>query len=205
MIRNIPAPIPSWRWGWPFKLLPEESDLPDRRDIDAVVSNTGRVLLLNEDSHNLWINSLALERAGITIKDTPDPGGGSRFTRDKVNNPSGHGHRSRWRPGRFVNTIRPLTDDVLNGAMDIYLNQARANGVTAYHEMGMLTPVESDAKKGYAYMRSLEDKGALPVRVVGVVHKEGAYDPSDEGLKFTCSACRIGTAPTNPSSFRSMA
>ncbi len=176
--KEHPGTDPIMAWGWPFKLFPKESDLPTAKEIDAVVSNRP-VLLLNEDSHNLWLNTMALERAGIT-KDTPDPGGGSRFTRDKAGNPAGMAIEvaATW---TVLNTIHPLTDDVLNGAMDIYLNQARANGVTAYHEMGMLTPVESDAKKGYAYMRSLEDKGTLPVRVVGVVHKEGAYDPSDEG------------------------
>lgn len=46
------------------------------------------VILVSFDLHAAWVNSRAMEVAGIT-KDTPDPPGGI-YVRDKDGNPTGY-------------------------------------------------------------------------------------------------------------------
>ena len=71
----------SWyHFFWDDKTLPTKASLdkyfPDRP-----------VFLLNAEAHGAWVNSKALEIAGVT-KDTPDPFGGA-FIRDENGEPTG--------------------------------------------------------------------------------------------------------------------
>ena len=59
---------------------------PHRRDLDAVVPDRP-VFLMNTDTHAAWVNSKALELAGITA-DTPDPWDGY-YVRDADGMPTG--------------------------------------------------------------------------------------------------------------------
>ena len=64
--------------------------LPRKEDLDAIVPDRP-VFLFNKDVHGAWVNSVALERAGIT-KDTPDPSDG-RIERDaETGEPTGMLH-----------------------------------------------------------------------------------------------------------------
>ena len=55
--------------GWSNTVVPDLGPLAT--DLDAVVSDRP-VVIMSEDGHSYWVNSKALELAGIT-KDTPDP------------------------------------------------------------------------------------------------------------------------------------
>ena len=63
--------------GWSMGDFP--GGLPTREELDAVVADRP-VALTNRDYHGMWVNSKALEVAGITDS-TPDPEGG-RIERD---------------------------------------------------------------------------------------------------------------------------
>jgi predicted amidohydrolase YtcJ len=63
--------------GWSLSAFPNA--IPEASLIDAVVSDRP-VSLSSSDGHSLWVNSRALEAAGIT-RETPDPPGG-RIDRD---------------------------------------------------------------------------------------------------------------------------
>ena len=63
--------------GWSMSDFP--GGLPTREELDAVVSDRPAALT-NRDYHGMWVNSKALEVAGITDS-TPDPEGG-RIERD---------------------------------------------------------------------------------------------------------------------------
>ena len=62
---------------------------PRREDLDRVVPDRP-VIFPNRDGHDVWVNSKALELAGIT-KDTPDPDDG-RIARDPDGTPIGTLH-----------------------------------------------------------------------------------------------------------------
>src|SRR5271157_641692 len=59
---------------------------PTKELLDSIVPNKP-VVLFSLDCHALWVNSKALEMAGITNR-TPDPSGGT-IERDSKGNPSG--------------------------------------------------------------------------------------------------------------------
>ncbi|HDR5354154.1 TPA: amidohydrolase [Bacillus thuringiensis] len=70
--------------GWSNVIFPSIG--PSKESLDAVVPDIP-VALLSEDFHSLWVNSKALEIAGIT-KDTPNPEGGV-IERNTEGEPSG--------------------------------------------------------------------------------------------------------------------
>jgi predicted amidohydrolase YtcJ len=70
--------------GWSLDAFP--GGLPDRHALDAVVSDRP-VFLPNRDGHGSWVNSRALELAGID-RSTPDPHDG-RIERDAAGDPTG--------------------------------------------------------------------------------------------------------------------
>ena len=73
--------------GWSQDVFPR--GCPAKEDIDAIVSDRP-VFLPNRDGHSAWVNSKALEIAGITA-DTPDPADG-RIERNADGSPQGTLH-----------------------------------------------------------------------------------------------------------------
>jgi predicted amidohydrolase YtcJ len=65
--------------GWAMEYFP--GGTPRKEDLDAIVPDRP-VFLFNRDVHGAWVNSRALEAAGIH-RDTPDPADG-RIERDPV-------------------------------------------------------------------------------------------------------------------------
>lgn len=65
--------------GW-LDTLWETPGYPTKEELDAVAPDNP-VILIRSDNHMCWVNSKALELAGIT-KDTPDPQGGKIFKTD---------------------------------------------------------------------------------------------------------------------------
>lgn len=73
--------------GWMMSAFP--GGTPTAADLDTVVPDRP-VFLPNRDHHGAWVNSRALEVAGVT-RETPDPPYG-RFERDPDGNPTGTLH-----------------------------------------------------------------------------------------------------------------
>ena len=87
-IRNFADESPDQPWvlgrGWLYGTFP--GGLPTRQQLDAVVSD--RPALMDcYDGHTVWVNSRALELAGIT-RETPDPPKGV-IVRDASGEPTG--------------------------------------------------------------------------------------------------------------------
>lgn len=88
-IRNFARERSGERWvrgrGWLYSPFP--GGLPTRQQLDAVVSDRPAVMTCY-DGHSVWINSKALELAGIT-KATPDPKNGVIVKDAKTGEPTG--------------------------------------------------------------------------------------------------------------------
>ncbi|MGW4160285.1 amidohydrolase [Streptomyces sp. NPDC004788] len=88
IIAGFAAAHPDHEWitggGWSMESF--EGGLPTRQLLDELVADRP-VCLVNRDHHGSWVNSRALELAGITA-DTPDPADG-RIERDADGNPTG--------------------------------------------------------------------------------------------------------------------
>ncbi len=76
-VKEFAAAHPERAWilgrGWSYDAFGEKA-LPDKKFLDEVVPDRP-VLLRGYDGHTSWVNSKALEKAGIT-RDTPDPPNG---------------------------------------------------------------------------------------------------------------------------------
>ena len=90
-IRTYAAAHPELRWilggGWAMAAFP--GGTPTAADLDSVVADRP-VFLPNRDHHGAWVNTRAMEIAGID-RETPDPPHG-RFERDADGHPTGTLH-----------------------------------------------------------------------------------------------------------------
>lgn len=79
-------PGPAWITGSGWSLESFDGGRPTRQLLDSVVPDRP-VFLTNRDHHGAWVNTRALELAGLT-RDTPDPADG-RIEREGDGTPSG--------------------------------------------------------------------------------------------------------------------
>ncbi len=88
IVRDYAARNPDAEWitggGWAIGVFP--GGVPSRHDLDRVVPDRP-VFLSNRDHHAAWVNSRALELAGVGAS-TPDPPDG-RIERDRDGVPAG--------------------------------------------------------------------------------------------------------------------
>jgi predicted amidohydrolase YtcJ len=156
-VKKYAAEHPGIPWirgdGWSLGVF-APSGIPDRRLLDAVV-NDRPVYLESSDGHSAWVNSKALEVAGIT-KATPDPAGG-RIDRDpKTGEPVGALQDSAM---DLVNTHAPpyTAEERLEGLRYAvgYLNSL---GITSMQDASV-SPDQLDT------YRTLDEKGQLTMRV----------------------------------------
>lgn len=116
--------------GWSMDAFP--GGTPHRTQLDAVVPDRP-VVLPNRDGHGAWVNSRALEIAGIT-RDTPDPFDG-RIERDADGEPTGmlqEGAMGLVTPYIPAPTAKDFAAGLLAG--QAYLHSF---GITAWQDAGV--------------------------------------------------------------------
>ena len=161
VIRAYADANPDAEWiiggGWAMEYFP--GGTPRKEDLDAIVPDRP-VFLFNRDVHGAWVNSRALEIAGIDST-TPDPSDG-RIERDPVTGePSGTLHEGA--AYSLNDTFVPLpTDDDWQRAILNAQEYLHAFGITAWQD-AWVTP---DTLSAY---RSLASTGQLTARVVGAL------------------------------------
>jgi predicted amidohydrolase YtcJ len=130
---------------------------PTAAELDAVVSDRP-VLLHRVDGHAVWVNTKALEMAGIT-KGTPDPAGG-KIERDANGKPTGVLVDGAM---ELVNKVVPLaTPAEARGMLDGALAALTKVGLTSVHDAGIKV-VQDDLYRDYA------DHGKLTTRVYAMI------------------------------------
>ena len=155
---------------------------PRREDLDAIVADRP-VFLPNKDGHSAWVNSKALELAGID-RDTLDPADG-RIERDPDGTPSGTLHEGA---STIVERLTPRVDDDtmargLRGAQS-YLHSL---GITAWQD-AIVEPRDE------GIYRRASDEGWLTARVEGAMwweHERG-LDQVDELAERSRTGSRPG-------------
>ncbi len=158
-------------FGWRYGAFPPSG--PHRDLLDAIWPDTP-VVLLAIDGHAAWVNSKALEVAGIT-RDTPDPVPGfSTFKRDATGEATGYLIEV---PAllQVLQAAAPFTGTAIDAALVDWLPKASAAGITSVFDAGMQILPNED---GFALYEDLARRGALPFRVVGCYyHNDPAIDP----------------------------
>jgi predicted amidohydrolase YtcJ len=143
--------------GWAMEHFP--GGTPVKEDLDAVVPDRP-VFLFNRDVHGAWVNSRALELAGIT-RDTPDPVSG-RIERDPATGePTGTLHEGAAYELRD-RLLPPPTRREWEAAILDAQEHLHGMGITGWQD-AWVTPVTLEA------YRSLARSGALTARVVGAL------------------------------------
>jgi predicted amidohydrolase YtcJ len=130
---------------------------PTAAELDAVV-NDRPVLLHRVDGHAVWVNTKALEMAGIS-KDTADPSGG-KIERDASGKPTGVLVDAAM---ELVNRVVPLPTPVeARATLDVALQSLAKVGLTSVHDAG-IKAVQDDIYRDYA------DHGKLTTRVYAMI------------------------------------
>ena len=153
--------------GWWMAAFP--GGTPHRRDLDAVVADRP-VFLVNRDHHGAWVNSRALELAGIT-RDTPDPADG-RIERDAAGEPTGALHEGAMELVRRL-TPPPSDDELARGLAE---GQAflHSLGITAWQDAAV--GEEFSGRDTFDVYVSAAERGDLTARVVGALWWERDRD-----------------------------
>jgi predicted amidohydrolase YtcJ len=140
--------------GWAMEHFP--GGTPHRADLDAIVPDRP-VFLFNRDVHGAWVNSRALELAGID-RDTPDPADG-RIERDDSGEPTGMLHEGAAYALNDRHVPRPARAD-WEAAILRAQEHLHALGITGWQD-AWVTPSTQAAYE------SLAAAGRLTARVVG--------------------------------------
>ncbi len=151
-------PDETWIRGGGWYMAAFEGGTPQREDLDRVVPDRP-AFLTNRDGHGAWVNSKALELAGINA-DTLDPSDG-RIERDPDGSPSGTLHE-----GAMDLVTRLMPDDTpaeLEEALRLGQAHLHGFGITAWQD----AIIEPHAEE-HAYV-ALASRGELTARVVGAM------------------------------------
>jgi predicted amidohydrolase YtcJ len=142
--------------GWYMAAFP--GGAPDRDLLDRIVPDRPAALS-SRDGHSTWVNSRALELAGITA-DTADPPDG-RIERDEDGTPSGTLQEGA---ADLVDRLVPKdTPQELEAALRLGQQHLHRLGITAWQD----AIIEPDAEE-LAYV-ALASRGELTGRVVGAL------------------------------------
>ena len=164
-IRTYAAAHPDDEWivggGWQMSAFP--GGTPTAADLDAVVPDRP-AFLTNRDGHGAWVNSRALEVAGIH-RHTIDPADG-RIERMPDGTPSGTLHE-----GAMTLVNRLLPEDSADRMLEALLLGQRylhSFGITAWQDAIVGATYSDAADPAPSYVRA-EREGLLTGRVVGAL------------------------------------
>lgn len=164
-IREFAEEYPDREWitgrGW-NQVLWEENEFPTASDIDRVVS--GRpVYLTRVDGHAAWVNTKALELAGID-RDTPDVQGGT-ILRDESGDATGILIDVSMYPVRSLIPERDADDYEL--ALELAINEMKKYGLTSVHD------ARTDQDTWNLY-KKFADEGRMHTRIYAMIAGTGS-------------------------------
>ena len=161
LIRQYAAAHPDEPWitggGWLMSAFGPGA-LARKELIDAVVPDRP-VILWSRDGHTVWVNSKALEVAGITRK-TPDPPDG-RIDRDPRTG-AAIGSLQEGAGDLVAAHMPPQSDERRDAGLRYAIKYLNGLGITAVQDAS----VNEDDLKTY---RRLDDAGELSLHVVGSI------------------------------------
>ena len=141
--------------GWSMDSFP--GGTPTKEVLDRIVPDRP-VYLPNRDGHGAWVNSRAMELAGIT-RETPDPPDG-RIERDDAGEPSGTLHEGAM--DLVENVMPPVTEAEWEEGLRVAQQYLHSLGITAWQDAIVGGPY--DTLDAYTTMAG---RDALTARVIG--------------------------------------
>ena len=161
--------LPAGTWivgtGWNQEVWPDRK-FPNKADLDAVAPNHP-VSLTRTDGHALWVNSKALEMAGID-KTTATPAGGV-IEKDANGELTGIFYENAMAMIRAK--IIALSTERLKEAMLLAQAEMFSYGLTTSMSAGNMT---MNSAEDVQIMKSLYQSGELKVRIYAMINGEHA-------------------------------
>ncbi|MCF8069213.1 MAG: amidohydrolase [Desulfobacterales bacterium] len=156
--------------GWGNEPFPPIG--PRKEDLDTVVPDRP-ASLMSGDGHSVWVNSKAIEMAGVT-KDTPNPPGGVIERDPDTGEPSGTFRENAM--DLIYNVLPPFPVDRLKRGIHSYMKTAASEGITTVHDALLLMPDAEGTLLGYGNLRNnieafdqLTANDELTLRVRGTI------------------------------------
>ncbi|WP_166868505.1 amidohydrolase [Salinibacterium sp. ZJ70] len=146
--------------GWSMSVFP--GGTPTAAALDRAVSDRP-VFLTNRDGHGAWVNSRALELAGIDAR-TPDPADG-RIERDAAGNPTGTLHEGAM--SLVDRLLDPTSDDEMLAGLLRGQEHLHSYGITSWQD-AIIGAYADLIDGGPTYVRA-DREGLLTGRVVGAL------------------------------------
>lgn len=140
--------------GWSNTLFKKTG--PDRKFLDEIFPSIP-VVLSSEDGHSRWVNSRALELAGIS-RTTPDPAGGVIERDPSTGEPTGTLRETA--AGLVTKLLPEYGVDELKKGLEAYQTMALAFGITTAHDASIA--VEGNEIPAY---RAVEERLRMRFRV----------------------------------------
>ncbi|HZS77301.1 MAG TPA: amidohydrolase [Ktedonobacteraceae bacterium] len=156
LVRQRAEQTPAGQWiqggQWDKNLWPGQH-FPTKASLDAAAPQHP-VVLWSKDGHTVWVNSLALQRAGIS-KETPDPANGA-ILRDSDGEPTGM--LEEQEATELVFRVVDRHDPILTRHLvEEKIRELQRSGITTIHD------IEDD--EAFSLFQQLRDEGTLGVRV----------------------------------------
>lgn len=178
-IKNTPDGTWILGHGW------NQNDWPDglgnAADLDQVAPHHP-VYLTAKSLHAAWVNSLALQRAGIGPK-SPDPPEGF-IQRDEHGNPT----------GILFEKAQNLIKEVIPEPPPHQIEQALTNAFSYLWRMGLTCVHDFDDKSCFAALQSMHNRAELHLRVIKNIPQKDMLHAIDLGLQtgFGDNFLRVG-------------
>ncbi len=160
--RAVQTPEGRWILGgqWDKNRWPA-GNFPDKVSLDAVAPGHP-VALWSKDGHLLWVNSLALQRAGITAE-TPEPANGA-ILRDGSGEPTGI-LQEQEATNLVYSVIDQSSDTALTRMLvQRILKELQKSGITTIHDI--------EGMDALRLFQQLRDEGELGVRVQMILPRQ---------------------------------
>ncbi|MET0704847.1 MAG: amidohydrolase [Mycobacterium sp.] len=174
-------------FGWRVDMFGPEG--PNRADLDRILPDRP-AFFFAIDGHSLWVNSKALQIAGID-RDTPDPiPGFSYYARDADGEPTGY-VLEVVAELNVVNAVEPISVATMATLFASWTPKASAAGITSVFDAAV-PPIGDDQAEILEVYTDAEKAGTLPFRVVASYSIKGP--PLDDAVeKMTALRERIST------------
>ena len=160
-------------WGSP--------EYPTRHDLDRVAPENP-VLLDRKDMHSCWVNSITLQKAGVT-RDTPDPPGAA-IGRDAAGEPDGMLYESA------VRLAHRAVDEAPEDAIT-----AMRRGFKMLASMGLVGFHDCEGPEAFSAFQALDAHAELPLRVVILLAYYRLEESIRIGLRTGFGSDRLRTGP----------
>ncbi|CAN5343767.1 amidohydrolase [soil metagenome] len=148
-------------FGWRVDMF--GPDGPNRADLDRILPDRP-AFFFAIDGHSLWVNSKALQMAGVD-RNTPDPiPGFSYYVRDAKGDPTGY-VLEVVAELNVVNAVEPISAETMAKLLASWTPKATAAGITSIFDAGV-PPIGEDQASILSLYTDAESRGELPFRVV---------------------------------------